>query len=76
MSVIKFINNNNIHVDLTRVACFQTVLDHETHILNLTEANLTNKPQWVKEYSAKVIIILTSCGPTSMASTDDSNLIN
>lgn len=30
------------------------VLDHETHIMNLTEANLTLKPVWKKEYSAKV----------------------
>ena len=30
------------------------VLDHENVFLNLTEANLYNKPQWRKEYSAKV----------------------
>jgi sphingomyelin phosphodiesterase len=30
------------------------VLDHENIFLNLTEANLYNKPQWRKEYSAKV----------------------
>ena len=29
------------------------VLDHETYIMNLTDANLHNKPQWFKEYSAK-----------------------
>ncbi|XP_055336532.1 sphingomyelin phosphodiesterase-like [Paramacrobiotus metropolitanus] len=30
------------------------VLDHETYIVNLTEANLPNgTPKWVKEYSAK-----------------------
>lgn len=32
------------------------VLDHETRILNLTDANLTNEPKWQKEYSAKVFI--------------------
>ena len=32
------------------------VLDHDTYILNITDANLTNKPKWVHEYSAKVRI--------------------
>lgn len=32
----------------------QVVLDHETYIANLTEANLPNgSPKWTKEYSAK-----------------------
>jgi sphingomyelin phosphodiesterase len=31
------------------------VLDHETRILNLTDANLTNKPKWQNGYSAKVL---------------------
>ena len=30
------------------------ILDHETYFMNLTEANLTLKPVWEKEYSAKV----------------------
>lgn len=30
------------------------VLDHETYIMNLTEANLSLKAVWNKEYSAKV----------------------
>ena len=30
------------------------VLDHETYILNITDANLTNKPKWIYEYTAKV----------------------
>ena len=30
------------------------VLDHETYILNITDANLTNKPKWIHEYTAKV----------------------
>ena len=30
------------------------VLDHETHFMNLTEANLSLKPNWQVEYSAKV----------------------
>ncbi|XP_077866831.1 sphingomyelin phosphodiesterase-like [Saccoglossus kowalevskii] len=29
------------------------VLNHHTYILNITDANLTNKPVWIKEYSAK-----------------------
>ena len=33
--------------------CVQAILDHETYIMNLTEANLSDKPQWTKEYSAK-----------------------
>lgn len=33
------------------------VLDHETYMLNLTEANETNKTEWILEYSAKVPII-------------------
>ncbi len=32
------------------------VLNHETIYLNLTEANLTNKPQWRLEYNTKVWI--------------------
>ena len=32
----------------------QAVLDHEVYYLNVTDANLTNKPQWLLEYSAKV----------------------
>lgn len=30
------------------------VTDHDNYILNITDANLTNKPKWTKEYSAKV----------------------
>lgn len=30
------------------------VLDHETYIMNITDANLTMNPKWQKEYSAKV----------------------
>lgn len=32
----------------------QAVLDHETYYMNLTDANLHDKPEWIKEYSAKV----------------------
>lgn len=39
------------------------VLDHETYIMNLTEANLSNKPQWIKEYSAKETYGLSSLAP-------------
>lgn len=34
------------------------VLDHETYFMNLTEANLLGKPDWKKEYSAKVFLII------------------
>lgn len=30
------------------------VMDHDNYILNLTDANLTDVPKWIKEYSAKV----------------------
>ncbi|KAI0232885.1 Sphingomyelin phosphodiesterase [Lamellibrachia satsuma] len=40
------------------------VLDHETYIMNLTEANLSNKPRWIKEYSAKATYNLSSLMPT------------
>lgn len=33
------------------------VLDHTTTILNITDANKTNKPKWTKEYSAKVCLL-------------------
>ena len=36
---------------------FQSVLDHENFIMNITEANITNKPVWKKEYSAKVMFV-------------------
>ena len=34
----------------------QQVLDHETYVMNLTEANLSHKkaPLWTQEYTAKV----------------------
>ena len=32
----------------------QAILDHDNYIMNLTEANLDNKPIWQFEYSAKV----------------------
>jgi sphingomyelin phosphodiesterase len=28
-----------------------SILDYETRIMNLTEANLTNEPKWIHEYS-------------------------
>lgn len=43
--------------------CFlQAVLNHETYILDLVEANMGNV-QWKLEYSAKVIhlLIITTC---------------
>ncbi len=36
------------------------VLDHETYYMNLTEANLSMKPVWRREYSAKVWFTLSS----------------
>ena len=30
------------------------VLDHESHYLNISEANITNEPTWKLEYTAKV----------------------
>ncbi|CAF0958145.1 unnamed protein product [Brachionus calyciflorus] len=47
------------------------VLDHETHFLNLTDANLTKKPVWQKEYSAKEAFNLTSLTPENW-----NNLLN
>lgn len=32
---------------------FQMVLDHETWVMNLREANLYNYPIWYKEYSVR-----------------------
>lgn len=32
----------------------QALLDHKVYYMNLTDANLTNKPKWQVEYSAKV----------------------
>ncbi|XP_054719255.1 sphingomyelin phosphodiesterase-like [Uloborus diversus] len=42
----------------------RVVLDHETYYMNLTEANLYNKPVWRFEYSAKKAYNLTSLLPT------------
>ena len=32
----------------------QALLDHKVYYLNITDTNLTNKPKWQVEYSAKV----------------------
>lgn len=42
----------------------RAVLDHETYYLNLTEANLYNKPKWRLEYSAKKTYNMTSLVPS------------
>ena len=34
--------------------CTQQLLDHESYYLNITDANLTNKPKWQLEYTVKV----------------------
>jgi len=39
------------------------VLDHSTYTMNLTEANLSDKPQWTKEYSAKKAYNLDNLQP-------------
>ncbi|XP_074657493.1 sphingomyelin phosphodiesterase-like [Tubulanus polymorphus] len=39
------------------------VLDHETYILNITEANISNDPKWVLEYKAKDAYGMTSLYP-------------
>ena len=41
-------------IDGTYNGSTRITLDHSTYILNITEANLTNKPKWMLEYSAKV----------------------
>uniref|UniRef100_A0A1X7T6Y9 Sphingomyelin phosphodiesterase n=1 Tax=Amphimedon queenslandica TaxID=400682 RepID=A0A1X7T6Y9_AMPQE len=41
------------------------VLDHDTYILNITDANLTNKPKWIHEYSAKDAYNMTNLTPDS-----------
>uniref|UniRef100_A0A1W7R9I3 Sphingomyelin phosphodiesterase n=1 Tax=Hadrurus spadix TaxID=141984 RepID=A0A1W7R9I3_9SCOR len=38
----------------------RTVLDHETYYLNLTEANLSDKPKWKLEYTAKKAFNMTT----------------
>uniref|UniRef100_A0A1X7UA88 Saposin B-type domain-containing protein n=1 Tax=Amphimedon queenslandica TaxID=400682 RepID=A0A1X7UA88_AMPQE len=44
------------------------VLDHDTYILNITDANLTNKPKWIHEYSAKDAYNMTNLSPDSWLS--------
>lgn len=41
-------------VDGTYNGSSRQVLDHETYYMNLTDANISNKPKWSFEYSAKV----------------------
>lgn len=35
----------------------QAVLDYEVYFLNVSDANLRNKPAWELEYTAKVAMI-------------------
>lgn len=42
-------------------------LDHSTYILNLTEANLSDKPKWLFEYSAKEAYNMKSLYPQDWA---------
>ncbi|XP_070533264.1 sphingomyelin phosphodiesterase-like [Ptychodera flava] len=40
------------------------VLEHYTNVLNLTEVNLTDKPRWFREYTAKTAFNMTSLLPS------------
>ena len=50
----------------------QQLLDHKSYYLNITDANLTNKPKWQLEYTVKVCgntgRLLTSGIPVSLIS--------
>ncbi|XP_064489500.1 sphingomyelin phosphodiesterase-like [Ornithodoros turicata] len=48
-----------------------TVTDHETYVMNVTDANATDEPKWALEYRAKTAYRLPSLSPT-----DWSNLIS
>ena len=39
---------------ITFTLCIQQLLDHKSYYLNITDANLTNKPKWQLEYTVKV----------------------
>ena len=41
-------------IDGTYNGSSRVVLDHSTYIMNITDANLSNKPKWELEYTAKV----------------------
>ena len=45
----------------------QALLDHESFWLNLTEANLKDKPEWKPEYTAKEAYGLESLQPQQWA---------
>ncbi|KAH8021761.1 hypothetical protein HPB51_016825 [Rhipicephalus microplus] len=53
--------------------CEQAVLDHETYVMNLTEANAdpTREPRWHLEYAAKV-----QYGMQSLEAAEWDNLLN
>jgi sphingomyelin phosphodiesterase len=57
-SVTTFYNNNPGYriysVDGFYKSTTWRVTDYETYFLNLTEANLSNRPKWELEYTAKV----------------------
>ena len=54
-------------IDGTYNGSTHITLDHSTYILNITDANLTNKPKWVLEYSAKEAYNMTSLLPKDWA---------
>ncbi len=51
---LMYIVNKAMATCLINEFCFQSVLDYETYIMNLTEANLSDHPKWQKEYTFKV----------------------
>ena len=47
-------NGNLLRHAYSFVLFVQALLDHKVYYLNITDTNLTNKPKWQVEYSAKV----------------------
>lgn len=52
------------------------ILDYETKILNITEANLSNNPKWKLEYSPKIAYNMTSLFPIEWNRFVDQSLKN
>ncbi|XP_072028383.1 sphingomyelin phosphodiesterase-like [Amphiura filiformis] len=55
----------------TGTSWLQMILDHQTYILYITEANLTDKPVWKLEYSAKM-----AYGMSSLLPSEWNNVVN
>ena len=45
------------------ISCYQSLLDFETFYMNVTDANLSNVPKWIHEYSASKDYHMTHCFP-------------